>query len=285
VGPEVVIVWLASYPKSGNTWVRAFLANYSANARQPVDINTLPDFAFGDMRSEYFARAAGKPAETLTDDEIAQLRPQVHRDLARNDEELVFVKTHTVLAVIRNVPAITPETTAGAIYVVRNPLDVAPSFAHHYGLTVQQGVQALCFSGLEIEPKAGHVRQTVSDWSSHVQSWLKAPGLTPLVLRYEDLVAAPRKGFGALIEFLRWPKERERLERAIRQSSFRVLAEQERLYGFIERSKNADRFFRRGKVGGYRDELTAEQIDMLIDRHRETMRELGYLGADGTPRF
>ena len=50
------ILWLASFPKSGNTWLRAFLANYLADPPSPVDINTLPDFAFGDMRSEPYAQ-------------------------------------------------------------------------------------------------------------------------------------------------------------------------------------------------------------------------------------
>jgi hypothetical protein len=64
------IIWLASYPKSGNTWLRALLANYLADKSMPVDINTLPDFAYGDMRAEYYAQLAGKPAAELSWPEI-----------------------------------------------------------------------------------------------------------------------------------------------------------------------------------------------------------------------
>ncbi|MBK8208712.1 MAG: hypothetical protein IPK78_00920 [Rhodospirillales bacterium] len=71
------IIWLASYPKSGNTWLRAFLANYLADTSMPVDINTLPDFAYGDMRAEYYAQLAGKPAAELSWPEINALRPKV----------------------------------------------------------------------------------------------------------------------------------------------------------------------------------------------------------------
>lgn len=271
------IIWLASYPKSGNTWLRAFLANYLADTSMPVDINTLPDFAYGDMRAEYYAQLAGKPAAELSWPEINALRPKVHRFLAGARPDTVFVKTHTLLTIIEGVATITPEATAGAIYVLRNPFDVAASFAHHYGLSVDEGVRALCFSGLRIEPKAGHVPQFVADWTSHVESWIRTPGLSRLTLRYEDMLSSPQGSFARVLEFLNLPKDRERLKRAIRHSSFRVLAEQERKKGFVERSRNADRFFRKGGAGGFRQELSEEQVAMLIERHRPMLREQRYL--------
>jgi hypothetical protein len=275
------ILWLASYPKSGNTWLRAFLANYLADNRTPVDINSLPDFAYGDMRANYYGQVSGRPAGDLTWEEINQLRPQVHRFLAQSRPSLVFVKTHSVLTTISGVPTITPEATFGALYVVRNPLDVAVSFAHHYGLTIDQGVRALCFRGLQIEPKEGHILQPISDWTTHVQSWLRAPGLYLQVLRYEDMATSPQRAFGLVLDFLKLSKDRERLKRAIRHSSFRVLAEQEHRAGFVERSKSADAFFRRGSVGGYRQELTAEHVETIVARHREAMIELRYLDVAG----
>jgi Sulfotransferase domain len=275
------ILWLASFPKSGNTWIRAFLANYVADARLPVEVNTLPDFAYGDMRSNYYAQVAGRPAASLGAEEIDHLRPAVHRFLAGSRPGMVFVKTHTRLTTSNGVPTITPDVTAGAIYVVRNPLDVAVSFAHHYGLGIDEGLRALCFPDLQIEAKEGHVRQLIGDWSSHVASWLEAPGLACLMLRYEDMMSAPQTTFGRVVQFLNLGKDRERLKRALRHSSFRVLAEQEQRTGFVERSKNADRFFRRGVVGSYREELSSAQAATMIDVHRVRMTQLGYLAADG----
>lgn len=277
------ILWLASYPKSGNTWLRAFIANYLADQRLPVEINSLPDFAHGDMRVDYYAQVAGRAAEELTQADIDALRPAVHRFLAASRREIVFVKTHSALGIVGGVPTITPDATFGAIYVVRNPLDTAVSFADHYGVSLDSAVGALCFPQLEIEPKAGHVRQTISDWSTHVRSWLGAPGLHRLVVRYEDMLAVPRRGFGAVVEFLGLPKDRERLQRAIRHSSFRVLAEQERRQGFVERSRHAERFFRRGEAGGWRKALSNEQVGRIVQMHGPLMGELGYLAADGTP--
>jgi hypothetical protein len=271
------ILWLASYPKSGNTWLRAFLANYLADAPSPVDINTLPDFAYGDMRVEYYEQVSGKTATELGWADINALRPRVHHFLARSRPGIVFVKTHTLLTTIDMVPTITPDATVGAIYVIRNPFDVAVSFAHHYGLSVDEGVRALCLSELRIEPKAGHIPQVVSDWSSHVESWIRPPGLQRLILRYEDMLASPQGTFGRVVEFLRLPKVRERLKRAIRHCSFRVMAEQERKRGFVERSRNADRFFRKGGAGGFRDDLSEQQVAALVDRHRPMLRQQRYL--------
>ncbi|QLH40421.1 MAG: sulfotransferase domain-containing protein [Defluviicoccus sp.] len=279
------ILWLASFPKSGNTWLRAFLANYLADTRSPVDINTLPDFAYGDMRVNYYAQVSGRPADVLSWDEINTLRPKVHRFLAASRPGAVFVKTHTALTTIKDVPTVTPEATLGALYVVRNPFDVAISFAHHYGLTLDDGVKALCFRELQIEPKAGHILQPISDWSTHVASWLRTPGLRLQLLRYEDMLASPQTTFGRVLDFLQVPRDRERLKRAIRHSSFRVLAEQERQSGFVERSRNAERFFRSGASGGFRQILTDVQIAALVEYHQPMLQELSYLDSEGRLRI
>lgn len=275
------ILWLASFPKSGNTWLRAFLANYICNDRLPVDINRLPALALGDMRSCYYEKASGKNAAALDWAEINRLRPTVHRLLAEAGPGIVPVKTHTILTVIDGIPTITPEVTFGAIYIVRNPLDVVVSFSHHYGMTLDSGVKSLCLKELEILPKEGAIRQLLSDWSSHVQSWRTAPGLYLKLIRYEDMIASPQKVFSGIIEFLKLPKDRERLQRAIRHSSFRVLSAQEEAGGFVERSKNAEKFFRRGVAGQWKKELSREQVEKIITHHRSTMTELGYLSAEG----
>lgn len=275
------ILWLASYPKSGNTWLRAFLANYLRNAAEPQDINALPEFALGDMRIEPYARISGKDQAALSREEINRLRPEAHRALAAASTGLVPVKTHSAVATIAGIPTITPDVTFGAIYVIRNPLDVAASFSHHYAVGMDQAVTAICFRGLEIPAKVGHVVQVVSDWSTHVKSWLNAPGLNLKTLRYEDMLASPRHVFAEVCTFLRMPRDEARLRRAIRHSSFRVLAEQERQRGFVERARGADAFFRRGRAGAWREELTPAQVETILAHHRPLMIKLGYVSADG----
>ena len=99
-------------------------------------------------------------------------------------------------------------------------------------------------------------------------------------MRYEDMSRKPMKTFGGLIKFLGLPKSPERLNKAIRFSSFDVASRQEQKSGFGERPINAKRFFRKGKVGDWRSVLTPSQVDKLIDHHREIMLEFGYLSHD-----
>jgi len=273
------ILWLASYPKSGNTWLRAFLANYLSDSRQPVDINTLPEFSYSDIRTSYYEQVSGKAIADLEPAEVNRLRPRVHRLLAAARPGVVFVKTHSMLTRIDGVPTITPEVTRGAVYVVRNPLDAGVSFGHHYGLPMENVSRALCFSGLKTVPQPDTVTQFLSDWSNHLKSWLNTTGLPRKVIRYEDMVASPDKTFGEVIDFLDMPKDRDRIKRAIRHSSFKTLAKQERSSGFVEQSNKSEAFFRRGVVGGWRNELSDEQAEHMIRHHREMMMEMGYLSA------
>lgn len=275
------IVWLASYPKSGNTWLRAFLANYTSSGEDPFDINRLPSFSFADMRVEPYERISGRPASTLTGADFNHLRPQVHRRFAKAREGPVFVKTHSVLALMGNVPTITPEVTAGAIYVVRNPLDVVVSYAAHNALGIDTAIDLVCLDSFRVPAGSGQVPQFIGDWSAHVQSWRDAPGLPRVVLRYEDMVAHPATAFESVIAFLKLPRDRRKLKRAIRNSAFPVLAAQESAAGFRERPPPAERFFRRGRSGGWRDALTPDQVARLVDHHRAMMTDLGYLTPSG----
>ena len=278
------IIWLASYPKSGNTWLRAFLANYLNNGKRPVPINDLPNFILGDNLLLHYAQFTGRRAEDLDAEDIARLRPQIHQWFARSRREDVFVKTHNAVCVIDGVPVITPTATAGAVYVVRNPLDVAVSFAHHYQISYDRAVESLSDEGYCLPPANGLLPQYLTSWSKHVLSWTEAPGLTRHVMRYEDMLARPLKVLGELTEFLGLPKDIPRLKRAVRFSSFEELSSQERKDRFVEsRPDGKTAFFRQGKAGAWREVLTEAQAERLVEHHRATMAAMGYLDEAGAP--
>lgn len=278
------IIWLASYPKSGNTWLRAFLANYMKNDRKPVPINDLPSFILGDNLLLHYGQFTGRDAEQLSPEEIARLRPQIHQWFAASAKQDVFVKTHNAVCVVEGAPIITPAATAGAIYVVRNPLDVAVSFAHHYQISYDRAVESLGDESYCLPAANGLLPQYLTSWSKHVKSWTEAPGLTRHVLRYEDMLDRPLKAMGELVRFLGLPKDIPRLKRAVRFSSFEELSRQEKQERFVEsRPDGKTAFFRKGKAGSWREVLSEEQAGRLIDRHREVMAEMGYLDATGEP--
>ena len=137
------IVWIASYPKSGSTWVRAFLNNYLRDARAPVDINGQWDVSTGENSAVRFRRHDPRPASAYSIADVQRMRPLVHRDIAAAQPGTVFVKTHNASLLVEGMPLITPEVTAGAVYIVRDPRDVAISFSHHFGLSVDATIAVM----------------------------------------------------------------------------------------------------------------------------------------------
>jgi hypothetical protein len=277
------IIWLASYPKSGNTWLRAFLANYLANAQRPLPINDLPNHILGDNMITHYVQYSGLKPEQLDRPTVAKLRPRVHRWLAASRAEDVFVKTHNVIARIDGVPLISPEATAGAIYVVRNPFDVAVSFMHHYQVTLDRAIESLGEANYFLPAQSNQIEQYLGSWSRHVTSWAKAPGLTRHVMRYEDMSAAPLKAFGDLVRFLGLPADMDRLKRAVAFSDFKELSRQEQGIRFVEsRPDGKTKFFREGRSGQWRGLFSQAQIDQMVEAHRAVLSEYGYLAADGS---
>ncbi len=276
------IIWLASYPKSGNTWLRAFLANYLQNASKPLPINDLPNHILGDNMVVHYQQYSGLKTEELTDEKIAELRPKVHQWMAHSRGTDVFVKTHNVIARVGGTPLITPAATAGAIYVVRNPFDVAISFSHHYQVTLDRAVESLNETNYFLPAQGGQVQQFLGSWSRHVTAWTEAPGMTRHVMRYEDMKAAPLKAFGELVRFLGLPKDMDRLKRAVRFSDFDELRAQEAKTRFIEsRPDGKTPFFRDGRAGQWRDVLSPAQVESLIEANRAVMVKMGYLDEAG----
>jgi hypothetical protein len=95
-------------------------------------------------------------------------------------------------------------------------------------------------------------------------------------MRYEDMLARPMETFSGLVQFLRLPAEAPRIRRAIDLSSFDSLRKLEDKQGFIERSKSQKRFFRSGKSGGWREQLTPAQVAAIVAAHEPQMRRFGY---------
>jgi len=271
------IIWLASYPKSGNTWVRAFLYNLFRNPDRPTPPNELARMTYGDSSKDWFQAVSDRPLDELTDEEVSRLRPAVQRYLTRLEPGTIFVKTHNYMGPIFGTPSIAMECTAGAVYVVRNPLDMVTSLASHFGTDIDGAIAMLNDPNEGAPPDARQVAQAYSDWSTHVRSWTGQANRSLHVMRYEDMTAKPVDTFTGLVGFLGVNANRKRIRKAIEFSSFRVLQALERKQGFRERSVHAESFFRRGKTGGWQDDLTAAQVERIVSHHHEQMERFGYL--------
>jgi hypothetical protein len=271
------IIWLASYPKSGNTWMRSFLHNLLRNAHEPVDINELDHFCIGESASGPYRKYAETPVDQIDHESLAKLRPKVHEDFTHYFPDSVFVKTHNFLGEWHGVPLHNMDVTVGGIYVLRNPLDVVLSMTHHFGDDVDGVIRRIANEGALTEAGSTHVPEFHSSWSTHVKSWTGQPNPQLLVVRYEDLQAKPRKFFKQVTNFLGLKVKSERLERSIRNASFKALKRQEEQKGFKEKSEFAQSFFREGKTEQWREALTEDQIKQIISDHRDQMERFDYI--------
>lgn len=280
------IYWLASYPKSGNTWFRTFLRNLEADGEAPADINDLYTGNIASSRG-WLDEVLGFDTAELTPDEVERLRPRVYAWSSQNPE-IGYHKIHDAYTRLdAGEPMVSREGTRGALYIVRNPLDVAPSAANHWDCSVDQAIERMANAAFAMcgSRKCLHnqVRQRLLGWSGHVLSWVDAPELNVLTIRYEDMQARPQETFARAASFLELPHDAARVAKAIRFSEFRELARQEAEKGFRESPPKVRRFFREGRSGGWRDKLNPDQVRRVIADHAAVMRRFGYLDEQGNP--
>lgn len=278
--------WLASYPKSGNTWFRTFLANYQCGEDGPIDINALHTGGIASARKMIDDILCLETSD-LDPDEIDRLRPLVH-DWQDDAREIIYQKTHDAYAIVADgTPLLGTQQTRGALYFIRNPLDVAISYAHHNGTDIDKAIERMGRDnhGLNRSKQSIYrqVRQHMGTWSQHVLSWVDAPALNLLVVRYEDMHSDPHDQFKRAITHLGLAFDAERFARALRFSAFDVVKQQEAISGFVERPGGMDGFFRKGKAGDWRGQLSDAQIARIIADHAPVMQRFGYLDAAGNP--
>jgi hypothetical protein len=287
-------IWLASYPKSGNTWLRMLIANLAAKDDQPVGINDLS--ATGNIASARgpFDDLLLIDSGLLTHDEADCLRPRLYEELARgaDDDErdpretppaVRFVKVHDAYTMTPlGEPLLAGARGAdGAIVIVRDPRDVAPSLASHRNSSIDDAIAFMndrdaVFSANTTRQDL-QLRQKLPGWSAHVASWLDQTDIPVHLVRYEDLQIDAVAMLRRALQFAGQAATDDELCRAVRFAEFTRLRQQEEEKGFKEAPPQAGaRFFRRGEAGAWRDELTPDQAARIEADHAPMMRRLGY---------
>ena len=287
------IVWIVAYPKSGTTWTRAVLTNYLQDEPNPASINSLVG-DWGTSARVNFDQLIGLDSSDLRLDELARLLPRFREVLADallsapavagqggDTGRRFFAKSHELFEGPLGGPRFSPVGTAGAIYLVRNPLDVAVSYAHHLQAPVGAIVQRMNDPAAQDLPAVRRIGillpNPLGTWSENVASWLQQSAVPTCVARYEDLLTDPIAGFGRIVRFAGLEWQADRLARAVDQASFHRLRAQEAEQGFDERRQTAPTFFRAGIAGAWRRVLTRDQVRALVAAHRPMMARLGYL--------
>lgn len=272
------IVWLASYPKSGNTWVRLFLA---AMTRVP-DLETMAGTPRGATAVAMLQQALDISFQELSAAETEALRPCAYRHLAtRNSGPPLPLKVHDRYRMTpAGEPLFPPEASRGCLHLVRDPRDLCLSLAAHCAVTVDQAIAMMAepdYSPASSSgPAGGLVPERWGSWSEHTQSWLDAP-MDRLMLRYEDLHADPLGSFTAVARYCGLEDLSGRVEEAIGRTRFDQLAAQEKARGFLERPAALPTFFRVGQAGQWHKALSPAQQSRIERDHAPLMLRLGYL--------
>jgi hypothetical protein len=277
------IVWLASYPKSGNTWTRTFLHNLLGlleGKEAEHDINEINEFTTWDLAAKRYEPHLGKSVERASRAEIAAARPLVQQEIAAQTGGLSLVKTHHALVMDRGHSTLNFAVTSGAIYLVRNPLDVAISFAHHMNSDIDAAVDLMALEGMETEVTEKSVYEVYGSWSQHVRSWTAKPHRAICVVRYEDMLERPFETFARLSRHLLLRPTPEQIDEAVARSSFDRLRAQEEAHGFREKPDAARMFFREGKAGQWREGLSRRQVRRIVQAHAGQMSRFGYLNDE-----
>ncbi|HWU03319.1 MAG TPA: sulfotransferase domain-containing protein [Novosphingobium sp.] len=270
------LVWLASYPKSGNTWLRLFLHALIQSEKGQPDINAMGLLTTGDSSARWYDPFLQEPLGQVGMEAVAAARPHANRAIAQSTDGLVFVKTHNALVAHLGTPMIDMSVTAGAVYVTRNPLDVAISYARFMNVSIDHAITLMNTDGALVESKADHAYEYRGSWREHVGSWTRKPARQLHVMRYEDMLEKPFETFSRLAGFLRLSVSKAQIEAAIAATSFEKVQAQEENTGFRERPETMPRFFREGRAGQWREVLTGAQIDAILAANSEQMARFGY---------
>lgn len=274
------IVWLASYPKSGNTWFRSFLTAF-LNENE-IDLNKMVTVGIFSGKN-YVENILDLNTDYLSRGQIEAYQRIAFSYLSETSKKQLFIKIHETYTFPKNegFPLIPEQPTQTAIYLVRNPLDVALSLSNHIGKSTEKAIDKYI-----VNPTGGFVslknsannqfHQPLGTWSMHVESWLNKPSFPVHFMRYEDMKAKPFETFKAAIQAIGLNYSDEQIKFAINETEFEKLQKKEQEKGFKEKQIPASSFFFKGQVGRWKEELSDEQIEKIREINKPMMQKFGY---------
>ena len=268
---------MASWPKSGSTWIRHFLNCYVTH--YPLAINAANQYAAGDLHEPAYQSASVRPITELTSTELFYIRPAaLMNQLALAPGRDICLKTHNCRGSYNGIIMCPTPLTRGALYVVRDPRDVVISYAKHSGQGIDEAIGCMNCPTQIIKHPSG-LSHYLNTWSMHVRSWLETNEMPNAGwVRYEDMLADTASTFRKILAAVGFPDVNEdALEFALEQTAFEKFKQQEEKESFNERGDSQEVFFNRGTSGHWKEVLSPEQAARIESDHGEVMTQLGYL--------
>ena len=283
--------YLASYPKSGNTWCRVFITELMRLAGDDSghELNLNQDIETGAIASSrlWLDDQLGVNSCDLSFSELDPLRGCAGASAWLFAEGERFHKVHDAFQSpdSRGRPVVSTAGCCGVVYILRHPEDVAVSLSHFFSWPLERCVDHLLDPSAALVPGerfGGHqVRQHMGRWDQHVCSWADQTQLPVLIMRYEDMLANGMETFTKLVSFLGLPGEAELIQQALDNTSIdRLQKLEEDVNGFAEKPAGCERFFRSGRTGEGAEQLTIEQRQRLAKGLSEVMKRFQYEGPE-----
>ena len=277
-----MIIWLASYPKSGNTWMWFFIKSYFNPPNKKFSINHDKDDPY---LLETFPTERGFNELNINYQDFFDISKNWInlQSLINLNNKTNYLKTHNAMCTINNNKFTDMNNTLGAIHIVRDPRDVLVSYSSYKSENIDKTLEILLSNDSYEYSKFNdkfYKRSLMGSWSSHYNSWKNYKSKETLLVKYEDMVNKSNTTFLKVLNYLKKITKIEinhnKLNRAIDETSFENLKNLEIKEGFkVNPSKKP--FFRKGKVGDWKEKLNKDQTQKIERAFKAEMIELGYL--------
>jgi len=283
-----MIIWLASYPKSGNTYVRAFLSAYYFSENGQFDFSQISNI-------DQFPHEKFFKQRVNSISEASKQWVTIQREINK-DKKIRFFKTHSFLGHYQNNEFTSPETTLGAVYIVRDPRNVLTSLKNHYSFDDDKALEMITDKSRSLMSNNGsHASLNfISSWAENYLSWLKDNRFRRLFVKYEDLITNKYETFRDIIVFTNTLMNKvegvnkSKLQKAIETTNFNVLKKKEISETFDGsessfknwrkfHSENKNLFFNLGPENDWKRILEKKISSQIENSFDQEMKRLGYL--------
>ena len=267
------IVWISSYPKSGNTFLRAMLSAF-------YYLKNISEFP-----RDFFDF---KPKNNFLN-EVKEYE-KVQKKISSTDKEVIFLKTHSANLIINETfPTINKDFTVCSIYIVRDPRNVILSLKNHYNLDIKKSFSLLTneknFISMNNKDLSKGYTLTL-DWASNYLSWKNQKNINTIFVKFEELVFEQEKTFKYILsklkEFINLKIDNKKIENVIKTTNFKYLRQLEEKEGFIENkimgiSDNKNFFFNKGPEQNFKKDLDHNILMEINKKYKDLLLELNYL--------
>ena len=286
-----MIIWLASYPKSGNTWLRSFIASLLFNESDNLSLKSLSNIPQFPLRSHFNNFVNNHEIDDLNKVSSYWIKSQ---QIINLDKKIKFLKTHHALCKINGSTFTNYENSLGVIYIVRDPRNVISSIKYHFSKDNYIEAKNFLFNENKLigkkfdetsKNKNRDMFTLIASWKTHYNSW-KNFKKNYLLIKYENLVSNPIEEFTKISNFLskliNIKIEDEKVLMAIKNNNFENLKKIENRDGFSEQAKDKNTgktksFFNLGPKNKWQDKLNIEISQSIEEKFEIEMKELGYL--------